>query len=107
MRGLMERRPDIGTAHPTLEGTGPLDDGYADSPLEAEDRSLALQELEKRLPQPPFLRVHRAFIVNLRNVVEIRPYFNGAYLLKTNDAEGTELTVSRGRVASLRSLLGL
>jgi DNA-binding LytR/AlgR family response regulator len=67
----------------------------------------SLGELERRLPQPPFLRVHRAFIVNLRNVVEIRPYFNGTYLLKTNDEPGTELTVSRGRVGSLRALLGL
>jgi DNA-binding LytR/AlgR family response regulator len=66
----------------------------------------SLQELERRLPNPPFLRIHRAFLVNLKNVVEIRPYFNGAYLLKTNDAAGTELTVSRGHVKSLRSLLG-
>jgi DNA-binding LytR/AlgR family response regulator len=66
-----------------------------------------LQELERRLPSPPFLRIHRAFLVNLRNVVEIRPYFNGAYLLKTNDREGSELTVSRGHVKDLRSLLGL
>lgn len=67
---------------------------------------LSLNELERRLPNPPFLRVHRAFLVNLRNVVEIRPYFNGAYLLRTNDRDGTELTVSRGRVKDLRSLLG-
>lgn len=66
----------------------------------------SLQELERRLPNPPFLRIHRAFLVNLRNVVEIRPYFNGAYLLKTNDLEGSELTVSRGHVRDLRSLLG-
>ncbi len=67
----------------------------------------SLQELERRLPNPPFLRIHRAFLVNLKNVVEIRPYFNGAYLLKTSDAQNTELTVSRGHVKSLRSLLGL
>ena len=66
----------------------------------------SLHELERRLPNPPFLRIHRAFLVNLKNVVEIRPYFNGAYLLKTNDRQGTELTVSRGHVKNLRSLLG-
>ena len=66
----------------------------------------SLHELERRLPNPPFLRIHRAFLVNLKNVVEIRPYFNGAYLLKTNDRLGTELTVSRGHVKSVRSLLG-
>jgi DNA-binding LytR/AlgR family response regulator len=66
----------------------------------------SLAELERRLPQPPFLRIHRAFIVNLRNVLEIRPYFNGAYLLTADDDAVTELTVSRGHVRGLRSLLG-
>src|SRR5947207_1033989 len=46
----------------------------------------SLHELERRLPTPPFLRIHRAFLANMRNVVEIRPYFNGTYLLKVNDA---------------------
>jgi DNA-binding LytR/AlgR family response regulator len=67
----------------------------------------SLHELERRLPTPPFLRIHRAFLANMRNVVEIRPYFNGTYLLKVNDATATDLTVSRGRVKDLRSLLGL
>src|SRR5581483_1189114 len=67
----------------------------------------SLQELERRLPTPPFLRIHRAFLANMHNVVEIRPYFNGTYLLKVNDATGSDLTVSRGRVKDLRSLLGL
>lgn len=75
------------------------------------DRSYAtrfsLHDLERRLPTPPFLRIHRAFLANMRNVVEIRPYFNGTYLLKVNDATATDLTVSRGRVKDLRSLLGL
>ena len=66
----------------------------------------SLAELEKRLPHPPFLRIHRAFIVNLRTVAEIRPYFHGAYLLKANDDAGTELTVSRGHARDLRTLLG-
>jgi DNA-binding LytR/AlgR family response regulator len=67
----------------------------------------SLNDLERRLPSPPFLRIHRAFIANMRNVVEISPYFNGAYLLKVNDATATELTVSRGRVKDLRTLLDL
>jgi DNA-binding LytR/AlgR family response regulator len=67
----------------------------------------ALHELERRLPNPPFLRIHRAFLANMRNVSEIRPYFNGTYLIKVNDISGTELTVSRGRVKDLRTLLGL
>jgi DNA-binding LytR/AlgR family response regulator len=67
----------------------------------------SLNDLERRLPMPPFLRIHRAFIVNMQNVVEISPFFNGTYLLTVRDAGRTQLTVSRGRVKDLRTLIGL
>jgi two-component system LytT family response regulator len=67
----------------------------------------SISELEKRLPSPPFLRTHRAFLVNLRNVSEIIPFFNGAFLLKVNDQTGSEVQVSRGHARNLRSLLGI
>ncbi len=67
----------------------------------------SLNELEQRLPNPIFLRVHRSFIVNLRKVTEICPYFNGAYLLRLSDARNSEITVSRSHVRSLKALLGL
>ncbi len=67
----------------------------------------SLNELEQRLPGPTFLRVHRSFIVNLRKVTEICPYFNGAYLLRLSDARKSEITVSRGHVRDLKALLGL
>lgn len=67
----------------------------------------SLNDLEKRLPRPPFLRVHRAVVANVRKVSEITPNFNGTYVLKLADAAGTELTVSRGRARDLRTLLGL
>jgi two-component system LytT family response regulator len=67
----------------------------------------SITDLEKRMPSPPFLRTHRAFLVNLRNVVEIYPFFNGAYVLKVNDKENSEVQVSRGQSKNLRSLLGM
>ncbi|HEX2914592.1 MAG TPA: LytTR family DNA-binding domain-containing protein [Chloroflexia bacterium] len=67
----------------------------------------SITDLEKRLPSPPFLRTHRAFLVNLRNVNEIQPFFNGAYVLKVNDKEHSEVQVSRGHARSLRALLGM
>lgn len=67
----------------------------------------SLNDLEKRLPRPPFLRVHRAVVANVRKVSEITPNFNGTYVLKLADAAGTELTVSRGRARDLRTVLGL
>ncbi len=67
----------------------------------------SLSELEKRLPSPPFMRTHRAFLVNLKNVSEISPFFNGAWVLKVNDMEQSEVQVSRGHARNLRSLLGM
>ncbi len=67
----------------------------------------SITDLEKRLPSPPFLRTHRAFLVNLHNVSEIQPFFNGAYVLKVNDKEHSEVQVSRGHARSLRALLGM
>lgn len=67
----------------------------------------SLNDLEKRLQRPPFLRIHRSVLANVRKVSEIIPNFNGTYVLKLADASGTELTVSRGRARDLRTLLGL
>jgi DNA-binding LytR/AlgR family response regulator len=67
----------------------------------------SIADLERRLPSPPFLKTHRAYIVNLRNVIEIYPYFNGAFVLKVNDDGATEVPVSRGHAKNLRSLLGM
>ncbi len=67
----------------------------------------SLSELEKRLPSPPFLRTHRAFIVNVHNISEISPFFNGAYVLKVNDKDQSEVQVSRGHAKNLRALLGM
>ncbi|MEI7553701.1 LytTR family DNA-binding domain-containing protein [Candidatus Chlorohelix sp.] len=67
----------------------------------------SISELERRLPSPPFLRTHRAFLVNLKNVIEIYPFFNGAYVLKVNDRENSEVQVSRGNAKNLRALLGM
>jgi DNA-binding LytR/AlgR family response regulator len=67
----------------------------------------SITELEKRLPSPPFTRTHRAFLVNLTNVSEIEPFFNGAYVLRVNDKEHSEVQVSRSHARTLRSLLGI
>lgn len=67
----------------------------------------SISELEKRLPSPPFLRTHRSFLVNLTNVSEIEPFFNGAYVIKVNDKNRSEVQVSRGHARSLRALLGM
>ncbi|HEY3425008.1 MAG TPA: LytTR family DNA-binding domain-containing protein [Negativicutes bacterium] len=71
---------------------------------------LTMQEFENILKQSIesiFLRIHRQYIVNLDEILEIVPWFHGSYLLRMNDAEKQELPVSRNRVKLLKSMMGL
>jgi DNA-binding LytR/AlgR family response regulator len=65
-----------------------------------------LQTLERRLPPDTFLRCHRSFIVNLRQVQEILPFFNGTYTLKMRGGPHEEIPVSRRNVKRLREAFG-
>lgn len=65
-----------------------------------------LQELEERLPSPPFFRVSRAAILNLDWIEHLAPMFSGTYVAKLRPAIGLELGVSRRRARQLRDLLG-
>ena len=58
-----------------------------------------LQEYEEQLDPARFARIHRATIVNLDFVRELRPWFRGDYLVQLTD--GTELKLSRHYRASL------
>lgn len=58
-----------------------------------------LQEYQDQLDPARFARIHRATIVNLDFVRELRPWFRGDYLVQL--ADGTELKLSRHYRASL------
>jgi len=66
-----------------------------------------LQELTDRLPPDLFFRSHRSYLVNIHQVREISPYFNGAYLLKMKDREHGEVIVSRSNVKRLKELFSM
>jgi two-component system LytT family response regulator len=59
-----------------------------------------LGDLEHRLPQPPFLRVHRSHIVNLQHVDRLVPY-DGARL-QVQMRDGTRIIASRARSQAIR-----
>lgn len=63
-----------------------------------------LGNLEERLDTRQFARIHRSVIVNIDRIVELQPYFNGAYMVILED--GTELKMSRRRRDTLQDLLG-
>jgi len=67
--------------------------------------NLTMTELERRLNQHGFFRIHRSTIVNLSHVLEIAPWFSGKYRVTVDDEARTELVLSRSRVNDLRRIL--
>ncbi len=66
-----------------------------------------LQELTDRLPPEQFFRSHRSYLINIFQVKEISPYFNGAYLLKMKDTDHSEVIVSRSNVKRMKELFSM
>jgi two-component system response regulator LytT len=76
--------------------------------FDAEYRSrTSLSELEEQLAPHSFLRVHRAYLVNPEHVIEVHPFFAGAYLLRLQDKDRSEVPVSRALAPRVRAALGL
>jgi len=76
----------------------------------AEERYLStvsLAQLESKLEPQGFFRVHRRFVVNLKQVKEVVPMYGGTMLLTLKDAAATQVPASRRRVPALKRALGL
>ena len=63
-----------------------------------------LKELESRLTPLSFFRIHKSYLVNLKYVSRLTPWFNGAYQLELENRE-EKLSVSRNYVKDLRQRL--
>lgn len=66
-----------------------------------------LRELELRLNPTLFFRSHRCYLVNIRRMQELIPYFNGTYAIVVDDHERSEIPVSRTKSRILKEMLGL
>src|SRR5690349_2447634 len=62
-----------------------------------------LNEIERRWAPHGFHRVHRRYLVNLKQATEVRPQLNGTATLVLTD--GSELPIARREVAELRRRL--
>jgi two-component system LytT family response regulator/two-component system response regulator LytT len=67
---------------------------------------LSLSHLQARLGKR-FLRVHRAFLVNLDKVSEVIPWFSGTYTLAVKDKGGSRVPVARAQVREMKDALGI
>lgn len=68
--------------------------------------NFTLDELERRLEPSRFVRVHRSAIANLDHAAALRPGFAGTWRLQLDDADRTEVPVSRSRARQLKERLG-
>jgi two-component system LytT family response regulator len=68
---------------------------------------MTLAELERRLDPTRFVRIHRAILVNVAWIAELRADGGGHLAACLKDAGRTELPVSRDRVRPLKERLGL
>jgi two-component system, LytTR family, response regulator len=66
---------------------------------------LTLAELERRLPSPPFERLHRKALVNLDRVARLEPVSTGGYRAHTD--LGDTVDVSRAAARALRRRFGV
>ncbi len=64
-----------------------------------------LTELEERLARSGFFRAHRSYLVNLQHVKAVVPYTRNAFSLILDDADSTEIPLSKSAAAELRELL--
>jgi DNA-binding LytR/AlgR family response regulator len=67
----------------------------------------SLRELENRLPGSRFARIHRSYLVNLAKVTAVRRAGEDRLRLALDDAERTELDVSRRQSKAVRERLRL
>ncbi|WP_277586956.1 LytR/AlgR family response regulator transcription factor [Psychrobacillus antarcticus] len=70
------------------------------------DVRTTLKELENRLLPFSFFRIHKGYLVNLKYVSRLTPWFNGAYQLELEGSD-EKLSVSRNYVKDLRLRLEL
>lgn len=66
-----------------------------------------ITELEQKLNQKGFARIHRATLVNLCLVDELYRWFGGRMLVRLKTKQRTELTVARDQVKHLKERLGV
>jgi two-component system, LytTR family, response regulator LytT len=66
-----------------------------------------IEELQASLDSDRFWRAHRSFLVNIRHIKEVVPWFKSSFMLKMNDKRASEIPVSRAQTRRLRELVKL
>jgi len=83
------------------------DQVYALTPERRWPMRSTLAEMEARLTEHGFMRVHRSYLANLSHVASLERFFNGTFLLKLDGLRDLVIPVSRRHASSLRGALRL
>ena len=68
--------------------------------------NFTLDELQSRLDNEHFIRIHRSTIVNFNFVHTIEPLGAGTYMIRMRDQDKTELQISRNAAKEIREKMG-
>jgi len=73
---------------------------------EAEGQSnyRTIEELQAALASDQFWRAHRSYLVNIKHIKEVVPWFKSSFMLKLDDKRQSEVPVSRAQTKRLREL---
>lgn len=66
---------------------------------------MSLHELEHRLPEDKFIRIHRKYIINIKEIKKLRGSINGCARIILNEISGIEFPVSRSYAPIVRRVL--
>ena len=75
--------------------------------VEGHSNCRTLEELMDQLDPETFWRAHRSYVVNIHHIREVVPWFKSSYQLRMDDAQKTEIPVSRAQTKRLRELFNL
>src|SRR6202041_694626 len=75
--------------------------------VEGQSNCRTLEELMDQLDPEAFWRAHRSYVVNIQHIREVVPWFKSSYQLRMDDAQKTEIPVSRAQTKRLRELFNL
>jgi two-component system response regulator LytT len=75
--------------------------------IEGHSNCRTLEDLLDLLDPELFWRAHRSFVVNIRRIQEVVPWFKSSYQLRMDDRRHTEIPVSRAQTKRLRELFNL
>jgi len=68
--------------------------------------NLSITEFYKKLPKKTFFKSHRSYIINIDKIIEIIPWFNNTFMLKTKD-DGINIPVSRNNIVEFKHIMGI